>query len=198
MAENQSMIPSLVEKTLEKTLDSSVSEKPFLTIHVSTITGEDTSNPDSHAPSSSTLSELSLTQNVENSENPNFDNPSSLSPEILTAQSKGEEQGKILQTIEVSKVSNDQSTVVPTSVSMVTMESLPKEAAKNILVISADGIMYEVISGVSESQRNATKWSVEEGAVLLFENSAPAETTRTPPEGPDPSLEETGQGSSSQ
>ncbi|XP_019225245.1 PREDICTED: uncharacterized protein LOC109206838 [Nicotiana attenuata] len=142
--------------------------------------------------------DLSPLQKVENSETPTFDNPSFLSSKILTDQSKGGEQDKIPQSVEVSEVSIDQSTVVPTFKFVVTMESLEKEAVKNVLVISADGIVYEVISSVPESQKNETQGLMEEGALVLFENSAPAGTTGIVCEGLDPSPEEKDQGSSSQ
>ncbi|XP_070025057.1 pectinesterase inhibitor 10-like [Nicotiana sylvestris] len=101
MAEDQPIIHPLVEKTPEKTLDSSVSSETPLTIPFSTTTTNDTPKPDSSSPSISpiTPSDLSLPLSVENSETPKLDSFLSLSPEILTAQSKDREQKETTGTL---------------------------------------------------------------------------------------------------
>ncbi|OIT30458.1 hypothetical protein A4A49_61742, partial [Nicotiana attenuata] len=195
MDDNHSIIPSLVEINLEKTLEPSVPDEPSVTILVSTT--ENISKPDLRTPSSSnaSISDLSLIPNDETLEHPKIDTPSSLSTEILADKRNGGEHGKVPKIVKVSGASADQPSTILASDSMVTMESLEEETAATILVVSADGIVHEVVSGVPKSQRNETEELVEEGAMVLFENSAPVETTGTSREGLDPSPEKTSQGS---
>ncbi|XP_019237477.1 PREDICTED: putative uncharacterized protein DDB_G0290521 [Nicotiana attenuata] len=61
-----------------------------------------------------------------------------------------------------------------------------------------DGEQSETPQAEKVSEGEETQSLVGEGTVVLFENPSPKETTGTLLEGPDPSPEETGQGSSSQ
>ncbi|OIT28028.1 hypothetical protein A4A49_60246, partial [Nicotiana attenuata] len=200
MAEDQPIIPTIVEKTLEQTLDSSVPSETPLTIPSSTIIENDTPKPDSHSPSITliTLSDNILSPSVENSEIPKIDSFSFLSLEILKERSKDGEQSETRLEERVFEVSADQSTDTPVSDFVAPMESQETEAIENVLAISAEGIVYEVTSAMPESQGEETQPLVGEGTMVLFEQPVLEETTGTPLEGPDPSLEEIGQGSSSQ
>uniref|UniRef100_A0A1U7WG14 Uncharacterized protein LOC104223774 n=1 Tax=Nicotiana sylvestris TaxID=4096 RepID=A0A1U7WG14_NICSY len=124
------------------------------------------------------------------SETPKVIDPSSLSFNIPIDQGKSREQGKSPKVVEVS--------AIVASDTVVAMEPIEDENIATIFVVSADGVLHEIISGAPMSQRNETKGFVGEGAMVAVEGFAPAKTTRPFCEELDPSPEETSEGSHSQ
>ncbi|OIT07520.1 hypothetical protein A4A49_63186, partial [Nicotiana attenuata] len=125
MAEDQTIIPTIEEKTL----DSSVPSEIPLTIPSSTTVESDTPKPDSPSPSITltTPSANILPLSVENSEIPKIDSFSSLSPEILKAQSKDGEKSETPQAEKGSEDSVDQSIGTPVSDFVAPVESQERE-----------------------------------------------------------------------
>ncbi|OIT33543.1 hypothetical protein A4A49_59537, partial [Nicotiana attenuata] len=129
MAENQTILPTIEEKTLGKTLDSSVPSETPLSIPPSTTVGSDTPKPDSPSPSITltTPTDNILPPSVENSEIPKIDSFSSLSLEILKEQSKDGEKSESPQAEKGSEDGVDQSTGTPISDFVAPMESQKRE-----------------------------------------------------------------------
>ncbi|OIT03079.1 pentatricopeptide repeat-containing protein [Nicotiana attenuata] len=96
---------------------------------------------------------------------------------VHSSQTLNSEQG---QTIEFTK-----GTAIIVVDSMVV--EAPVEEEKTVLVLSADGILHEVLSQRQESQ---SVWV--EGAIMAVEGEAAVYTTGASHEEPDPSLEDTG------
>ncbi|OIT37170.1 hypothetical protein A4A49_62812, partial [Nicotiana attenuata] len=120
-AEDQTIIPTIEEKTLY----SSVPSETPLTIPPSTTIESDTPKLDSPSPSITltTPTDNILPPSVENSKIPKIDSFSSLSPEILKEQSKDGEKSEPPEAEKGSEDSVDQYTGTPVSDFVAPMES---------------------------------------------------------------------------